>query len=335
MTYNYSYIKSVIKTYNYYKSFNIPIKDISYIEDTISSSTLYKWLKLYRNCPEINQPDKKPFNIEHKYKTNNKKINGDIQQFIIYCVTNDPLIASKDIQKKIKETHFTVDFSVNHISRILRDMNFTHKKVQKTNIYVTGEKFKLNKEILKQKIGNKNNRDIICVDETNIWFNDKINYGRSKANTKCTVHLKSRNKKEIYTLISAINNEQTVAETLIRGSCNTELFTKFITDSVLPNMKKNQKILMDNARIHRSHHFWDTMLINDITEDKFIYNVPYSPKYNPIEFSFNKKKKLIKQKVNNLDGLVTFLKSYNLEIKKTYDNYYKKSFDHLFDDSEY
>ena len=77
------------------------------------------------------------------------------------------------------------------------------------------------------------------------------------------------------------------------------------------------------------------MGINNITRDKFIYNVPYSPKYNPIEYVFNKKKKLIKENVRNINELVKFLESYDTKNDKTYDNYYKKSFYHLYGDDTY
>lgn len=57
----------------------------------------------------------------------------------------------------------------------------------------------------------------------------------------------------------------------------------------------NSVLFFDNACIHHSK-----IVVNYLTENniKFIYNVPYSPEYNPIEFMFSKVKTNIK-KLNN------------------------------------
>lgn len=176
---------------------------------------------------------------------------------------------------------------------------------------------------MKKEIGNKNNRKIICLDEASIHLTDVLNYGRSKANTKCIVHDNPKSKNSCFSFIMAMSNEEMIGATLKTGTFNGESFTNFITDSVLPNIPDDNKILLDNAQIHKCEHFKTIMLINGITEDKFIYNVPYSPKYNPSEYLLNTVKGMIKRN--------------NIKTKENYDleNYYKKSFDHLFDDEKY
>jgi transposase len=243
---------------------------------------------------------------------------------------------SKDISDELTKK-YNVTLTPNHISRFIRDENITYKRVQKENIKVKGEQFNFfwDKEILKQKIKTKDNRDIISVDEMHIWFNDTHNYGRSKANTKCIINTEPKKPKECFSLISAINNKQTIAETLVRGTVNTEIFTRFITDSVLPLMTVTQQIILDNARIHHSEYFETIMLINGLTSDKIIYNVPYAPKYNPIEYVFNPKKQGIRRYVNNETELINFLETYDTKHKQNYENYYRKSFNHLFDDDTY
>jgi transposase len=77
---------------------------------------------------------------------------------------------------------------------------------------------------------------------------------------------------------------------LIRGSFNNVKFTNFIEEDVLPHISSNDKILIDNARIHKSKHFVEQIKKINMPTDKFIYNVPYSPKYNPIKYAFNIKK---------------------------------------------
>ncbi|AYV84901.1 MAG: transposase [Hyperionvirus sp.] len=69
----------------------------------------------------------------------------------------------------------------------------------------------------------------------------------------------------------------------------------YIIDDVLPN-SKNGSILMDNARIHHYKKFKQSLRDKGL-ENKIIYNVPYHPQYNPIEYVFN----VIKKKINSSD----------------------------------
>lgn len=64
---------------------------------------MYRWLNEYKNDPKINEPNKLKYNIKYKYKSNNKKINVNILQFILNTVTENPLIRSKLIINKIEE----------------------------------------------------------------------------------------------------------------------------------------------------------------------------------------------------------------------------------------
>lgn len=93
---------------------------------------------------------------------------------------------------------------------------------------------------------------------------------------------------------------------------------------------------MDNAKIHKSKLFQQKLKEHGISEDRIIYNVPYSPKYNPIEYSFNTQKELIKKNfINTLSKLKNFLESYDKITNNSYEKYFKKSLDHLFDDENY
>jgi transposase len=63
----------------------------------------------------------------------------------------------------------------------------------------------------------------------------------------------------------------------------------------------NDTILMDNAIIHRTVEVKEFLKDNNI---KTIYNVPYSPQFNPIELVIN----VIKGHVKNL-GIMLILKN--------------------------
>jgi len=82
-------------------------------------------------------------------------------------------------------------------------------------------------------------------------------------------------------------------------------------------------ILLDNARIHHAKLLKEYMKTQS---NKFIYNVPYSPEYNPIERVFS----MIKYTLKNTNYTNNTLKHY---INKAFacinsnnlDNFYKKS----------
>ena len=304
MAYDTVYIKNILKLYRYYKNNNIPIQQIYDIYDPVKS-TLYKWISKYSNSNVISLHDSIKFNfIKSKLmKCNNKKITNEIKQFIINKINEHPQILSKTINEMVNK-NYNIKFSINHISRIIRDLNYSYKKVQVESTKTTTNKFNEQRDILITQIKESSDDDIICIDEYHICFIDKPNYGRSLINTKCIVHEKPSNKRHSYSVIEAINNKGRVATCLVNGSIDGDIFNNFIMNHVLPHCTSKTKLLMDNASIHRCDKFKTYLLINDITIDKIIYNVPYSPKYNPIEYHINTTKKTIKQQ--NIQQLLFF-----------------------------
>ena len=64
---------------------------------------------------------------------------------------------------------------------------------------------------------------------------------------------------------------------------------------------------MDNARIHHNKILKEYMMNNNINS---IYNIPYSPEYNPIEKIFNTlKTKIRNNKINNVNSIERFIKT--------------------------
>ena len=92
---------------------------------------------------------------------------------------------------------------------------------------------------------------------------------------------KSGNRKgKRITVISALKNSELLAPMYFEGNTNTEVFNTLLTDFLLPNLKKNQVVIMDNATFHRSE------TIKKLIESancKLLYLPPYSPDLNQIE----------------------------------------------------
>ena len=93
----------------------------------------------------------------------------------------------------------------------------------------------------------------------------------------------SKNKERL-TLLSSISKD-TLKYQIIKGSVNSDIYLKFITDN--KDSLKNRNLVQDNARIHHSKKVKNYCIENDI---KMIYNPPYTPEFNPIELIFNKLK---------------------------------------------
>ena len=174
-----------------------------------------------------------------------------------------------------------VSINKNYIYRILKKNNITHKKVQKQKYPYDLNKFNNMKEILKQNITEIEN-DIISIDETGIVLKRKNDYAWSKIGTKCII-AEPNNYELIYSMCMAINKDRIISYRLTKGTYNGQKYRNFLMNRVI-GKTNNRGILMDNATIHKTKKIKQELLTKNI---KVIYNVPYHPEYNPIEYLFN------------------------------------------------
>ena len=108
---------------------------------------------------------------------------------------------------------------------------------------------------------------------------------------------------------------------MLKGSANTEIFNKFIIDDVLPKISKGDTLFMDNAKIHKSN-----VLANYIRDYDFhlLFNIPYSPEFNPIKLFQNVIKSHIKG--NDIDNINDIQKAIDQHFRK----YTKATFNDLY-----
>jgi len=80
---------------------------------------------------------------------------------------------------------------------------------------------------------------------------------------------------------------------IIKGGVKGPEFFSFIIELCigLRNISKRKFFFMDNASIHKSKDFMQKFA----KHYNVLYNAPYTPQLNPIEFSFSKLKHLVKK----------------------------------------
>ena len=84
------------------------------------------------------------------------------------------------------------------------------------------------------------------------------------------------------------------------GTCNSELFLRWVQEMLIPNLNENQIVIMDNASIHKSPKIREAI---EKVGCELIYQPPYSPDLNPIEHTWAH----IKRKIASLNIKFNFL----------------------------
>lgn len=104
-------------------------------------------------------------------------------------------------------------------------------------------------------------------------------------------------------LLMAQTGKIWLAPMLFGGTCNTKIFNAWLEFFLLPELKPNQTIIMDNAAIHKSQK---TRELIENAGHILLFLPPYSPDFNPIEQSFAilKKRLQFAPKGTTLDSLL-------------------------------
>jgi len=299
------------------RSKKLSIKQISEFFN-ISESCIYNWKNI---CTTIIKPRK-------------TKITQQIKSFVIDHVCNNPNFCYKKLIELIMTT-FNTSIKKSKLYNILSKNRIKKKKVYKMSCMMNEErKQKLTNELiseLKPNLDNiKNNIEddsIISFDECSFDTHLTHNLAWSPKGIKTTnVQTKLRIR---YSAICAISNKQIINLEFIKGGCNGEFFKKFI-QTTIGSLKGKQKykFLMDNARIH--HYKKLKSYMKRVKKCKIVYNVPYSPEYNPIERVFSKTKKLLRKEVLTKDNLIDKIREAFTKVTSTdLTNFFIKSLSKL------
>lgn len=295
--------------------------DMIVANHSISRSTLYRWVHQYPSLDAFKSCPKKPFTKRSKYHS---KVVPLIKDYIVnYAVTTD-YFNSKVLHKQILDV-FNISINRRYIYHILAEKGVTYKKCQKfcydvTSITTQNQITDLQKEILSV------NKKFISVDETAAFLFQKPNYRWQYKGKRAQIKVSKQRKK--YSVLKAISEDKIIACWVSDGAITGPVYEKFITEEVIPK-SGGAAILMDNAVIHKTKKFTEKM---KKLQQKIIYNVPYMPKFNPIEYLFNPFKNGLRSKeVNNKEDLIKCIREFMEETTdKKLKGYYEKASKELF-----
>ena len=89
--------------------------------------------------------------------------------------------------------------------------------------------------------------------------------------------------------IGALVGKTLIALSLLCGSVNTEVFTAWIQQDLIPKLPEKSVVVMDNASFHKGEKMRKAIEESGHT---LLYLPPYSPDLNPIEKKWAQAKKL-------------------------------------------
>ena len=210
----------------------------------------------------------------------------------------------KNIHKEISElhqniiTHFNLDtkeFSVWTLYNCLESLNFTYKNIIYKVINANCSTVK-NKRIETALIlleAHFMSYDFIYIDEAS--FNLELWPSKGWA-PKGSKPCMSRPSKSLnYSVIMAMDLKGILCAQVIKGGVKGADFFLFIKELTKAHEKRfeSRKVIlfMDNASVHKSKDYMQKIT----TYYNILYNSPYTPQFNPIEFAFSKIKYLFRK----------------------------------------
>lgn len=99
-----------------------------------------------------------------------------------------------------------------------------------------------------------------------------------------------RNRGKVLTVIGAIALDGVRTTMTVEGGTTKEVFLEFVTDHLIPSLKPDDIVVMDNLA---AHHARSVRAALDAAGAKWLFLPPYSPDMNPIEQCWSKLKAIV------------------------------------------
>lgn len=134
-------------------------------------------------------------------------------------------------------------------------------------------------------------KTLYLLTQTGVTLNMTPVYGRSTKGKRVIGTCPVSRGKRIST-IGAISSKSLGACMTFGGTLNGELFLYYLSNFLCPELKKEQIVITDNARVHKVKG------VKELIESKgaeLLYLPPYSPELSPIEMCRSKLRNFLKK----------------------------------------
>ena len=252
----------------------------------VSQRTIQRWVKKGRSVI-----------VEKTSRLKSRKLTEEQQESVLEFVEKNSGIFQDQVVNFISETH-GVSISTSTVSRILIENGFTRKKGTRMNL-----KYKVEKDMRFlediRPLYDQNPIMFASLDEMSVMLNLAPTCGYARKGVRAIVSQPGK-RTVSYMLTLCICPIGIVIWIWRNGSVNAETFSDFLRK--LPN---GLTVTLDDARIHLIHHAKgclsdkDLSTVAEIAEEKSIslkFIPPYAPHLNPVEFTFNLVRNLLRRK---------------------------------------
>ncbi|MEO8893846.1 MAG: IS630 family transposase, partial [Coleofasciculaceae cyanobacterium] len=148
-----------------------------------------------------------------------------------------------------------------------------------------------------QRIREKEEEDLVYIDESGIDNREDYGYGWNKKGERF-YDLKSGQRSIRVSIISALCQGKLVAPLTFVGSCNRSLFEKWLESKLLPELRKGQTLILDNATFHKSEKIRELIRAAGCERP---YLPVYSPDLNEIEHYWFPIKNRVRKSVGTIE----------------------------------
>jgi transposase len=131
----------------------------------------------------------------------------------------------------------------------------------------------------------------VFLDESGVNTGMTRLYGRSKGSKRVVDYVPDVRYQRT-SILSSVRLDGTIVPLTFTGALNGELFVKYITEFLVPTLKKGDIVVMDNLSSHKVNGVIQPIVASGAT---VLYLPPYSPDFNPIEMMWSKIKAYLRK----------------------------------------
>jgi len=146
---------------------------------------------------------------------------------------------------------------------------------------------------------------IVVIDESAAMTNMTRLRGRSQKNHRLVWPVPHGHWK-VLTMIGAMTVKGVLAAVTVDAATDGEIFRRFVSEALVPNLKPGDVVVMDNLQAHKAAGIQEAI---EAAGARLLYLPPYSPDLSPIEPMWSKVKQVLRsiaaRGVNTLQSAVT------------------------------